>query len=263
MSNHTRDIEKAVEICKEAGRLGLDYFRNRGALTIDSKGHQDWVTEADRNVELLIREKLEAEWPEDGIVGEEHAPTTGQSGFRWVIDPIDGTANFVAGIPTWCIVLAGVADGETKIGIIHDPNYDETFIATRGGGATLNGNPLNMNPDLEIQHGTVAIGFSNRVSNEDTVSSVAALLAHKSRFSRNASGAISLAYVAAGRFTGYFEPHMNAWDCLAGQLLIEEAGGKLEDQNADNMIADGGRVIAGAPKVFDTLVKIAETEWRG
>lgn len=261
MSTPERDIEKAVDICREAGAAALDYFRNRSALAIDTKGHQDWVTEADRNVELLIREKLAAAWPDDGIVGEEHAASRGTSGFRWVIDPIDGTTNFVNGIPVWCIVLAGVFEGRTVIGVIHDPNYDETFVAVRDGGATLNGAPIRVAEGVAIANGTVSVGFSNRKEAQNVVPVIGALLRHGAMFHRNASGALTLAYVAAGRLLGYLEEHMNAWDCIAGQLLIREAGGRIEDQDADRMIADGGRVIAGTPQVFDDLMAIAEANW--
>ncbi|MBT8416311.1 MAG: inositol monophosphatase [Silicimonas sp.] len=256
-----RDSDKAVEICRKAGQLALDYFRNRDDLEIETKGPQDWVTEADRNVELLIRDELARAWPDDGIVGEEHAAAVGNSGYRWVIDPIDGTANFVSGIPVWCVVLAGVAEGRTQLGVIHDPIHDETFVATRGGGATVNGKQMHVAKDVPIDAGTISIGFSNRAEARNTVPVIDDLLAAGAKFHRNASGAITLAYVAAGRLLGYMEEHMNAWDCLAGQLLIHEAGGRIEDQDADGMIDRGGRVIAGAPQVFAQLQDIASARW--
>ena len=200
-------------------------------------------------------------FPEDGIYGEEQEPTLGTSGFDWVIDPIDGTTNFVNGIPVWAVVLAGVADGRTQIGIVHDPNAGETFAATRGGGATLNGKPLHATYGKPLENGTVAVGYSNRVDPAAIVPVIAEIVSEGAMFHRNASGALSLAYVAAGRFLGYLEEHMNAWDCLAGQLLIQEAGGVIEDQDADEMIANGGRVVAGSSEVFLTLKAIADRNW--
>ncbi len=261
MTNHLDRKDFAVEVCKQAGELAMRYFADRGALVVDQKGAQDWVSEADRNVETFLRQKIAETWPEDGVVGEEHGRTPGTSGFDWVIDPIDGTTNFVNGIPVWTVVLAGVADGRTQVGVIHDPNVDETYVAARGGGATLNGAPMRVASGVALNSGTVAVGYSNRIEARHVVPIVADLIARGAMFHRNASGALSLAYVAAGRLLGYVEEHMNAWDCLAGQLMIAEAGGCVEDQDADAMIRQGGRVIAGSPDVFDPLREIAEQAW--
>ena len=251
-------IELLNDICKEAGQLALTYFKDQDRLVIDHKGHQDFVSQADRNVEVLTRELLAKAFPDDAIVGEEHAPTPGTSGFTWVIDPIDGTTNFINGIPAWTVVVAGVQDGATVCGVIHDPCNGETFCAVRGGGATLNGEPLKLEDTRALSDGTVGVGYSSRVKDEGIVRLVAALIEEGSMFYRNASGAISLAYVAAGRLLGYSEEHMNAWDCLAGQLMIAEAGGIVEAQNAEDMIRNGGRVVVGTPVVFDRLLEISK-----
>ena len=252
---------QAVEIVEAAGRIGMNHFLRRDSLGIELKGHLDFVSEADREVEVAIRDALAASFPEDSIVGEEHAPAQGSSGFTWVIDPIDGTANFVAGIPVWCVVLAGVEEGRTVVAAIHDPNSGETFSAWRGGGARLNGSPLHLAKQPGIGAGTVGVGASNRSTRAGILSVIGAILSEEGRFFRNASGALALAYVAAGRLIGYVEQHMNAWDCLAGQLLVEEAGGSVELQDADLMIAEGGRVVVGAPGVFAALVRIADAAY--
>ena len=153
----------AVSLCREAGKLALEYFRNRANLVVDSKGAQDWVSEADRNVETFIRQRFAEDWPSDGIFGEEHEAKSGSSGFDWVIDPIDGTTNFVNGIPVWTIVLAGVSEGRTQVGVIFDPVADEIFVTVRGGGATLNGVQMQSTSDADLANGTVAVGYSNRV----------------------------------------------------------------------------------------------------
>lgn len=251
----------AIAVCEEAGVIAEKYFLDRSNLVIDQKGAQDWVSEADKNVEAFIRQKIMDAWPQDGIFGEEHGAATGKSGFDWVIDPIDGTTNFVNGIPVWTIVLAGVTEGRTAVGVIRDPNMDETFVATRGEGATLNGSPIHVASGIALRDGTVSVGYSNRIETRHVVPVVAELIERGSMFHRNASGALSLAYVAAGRLLGYVEEHMNAWDCLAGQLLVAEAGGVVEDQDADAMIRDGGRVIVGTPDVFESLLEIAENAW--
>ncbi|WP_298835812.1 inositol monophosphatase family protein [uncultured Roseobacter sp.] len=248
----------AVEIARKAGQLALEYFTDQDALVIDHKGHQDFVSQADRNVELLTRELLAGAFPDDAIVGEEHAPATGTSGYTWVIDPIDGTTNFINGIPAWTVVIAGVQDGQTQIGVIHDPCNNETFVAVRDQGAFLNDAPLRLSDDRTMADGSVGIGYSNRVDDQGVVRLVTALVGQGAMFYRNASGALSLAYVAAGRLLGYSEEHMNAWDCLAGQLIVSEAGGCVEAQDADAMIRDGGRVVVGTATVFDTLLQVSQ-----
>ena len=253
--------EVAVEICSLAGERAVEYFSNLSSVQIERKGRQDWVSEADKAVEMFIRERLDTVFPDDGIYGEEHSPKIGTSGFDWVIDPIDGTTNFVNGIPNWTIVLAGVVGATTHVGVIHDPMLQETFVAVKGEGATLNGEAIDVNKTTELASGTVAVGYSNRVEAINVLPILEGLIASGAMYHRNASGALSLAYVAAGRLLGYIEEHMNAWDCLAGQLLIAEAGGIVEEQDAREMIVHGGRVLVGAPQVFDDLKHIAEKAW--
>ena len=261
MSHFSARKEFAIRATEEAGKLALTYFANKDTLRVDQKGAQDWVSEADRDVEMFLREKIIEAFPADGIIGEEHDAKEGVSGFDWVIDPIDGTTNFVNGIPAWTVVLAGVSDSQTQIGVIHEPNVGETYVAQKGAGATLNGDPMRVAQDVELASGTIAVGYSNRVEAAHVIPVIAALVEHGALYHRNASGALSLAYVADGRLLGYVEEHMNAWDCLAGQLMIAEAGGLIEDQNANDMIRDGGRVIAGTPKVFKTLTEICDSAW--
>lgn len=246
----------AEQIAREAGVLAMEYFRRLGALKIEAKGHQDFVTEADREVELLIRARLGERWPEDAIVGEEHAPKSGSSGLTWVIDPIDGTANFVSAMPFWCVVIAGVADGQTQIAVIHDPGHDETFVAQRGTGATLNGASIRVRQGAGMGDGTISVGSSRRSPPSQLASLLQSIVEAGGVFQRLGSGALGLAYTANGRYLGYSESYMNAWDCLAGQLLIEEAGGTVERQDADQMITQGGRVIAAPPSIFPTLERL-------
>lgn len=248
----------AEEIARSAGGLALDYFRRLDTLAVEEKGAQDFVTVADRAVEDHIRELITAKFPEDGIVGEERAPKQSDSGYTWIIDPIDGTANFINAIPIWAVVLAVVAEDRTQIGITYDPVHDEMFAATRGNGAILNGAPL-INPrDTALSRGTVAVGMSTRSDREKALRLFRMIFEAEGLIVRNGSGAVSLAHVAAGRYLGYAEQHMNAWDCLAGQLLISEAGGVVEAQSADRMVAQGGRVVAGSVGVFQDLVKMAD-----
>lgn len=245
--------QDAARIADAAAALALDQFRRLDSLAVELKGQQDFVTEADRATERFIRDELASAFPDDAIVGEEHGDKPGTSGFTWVIDPIDGTANFISGMPFWCVVIAGVADGQIQTAAISDPNHGETFTALRGGGAWLNGAPIHVRADATLTNGTTSVGSSRRSPPSHLSTLLLSIVEAGGVFQRLGSGALGLAYTAAGRYVGYSESHMNAWDCLAGQLLVAEAGGLIEDQNADEMIAQGGRVIAGAPGVFETL----------
>lgn len=252
-----RRTEFAVELARRAGELAMDYYRRLDTLKIESKGHQDLVSEADREVELFVRREISAAYPQDGIVGEEHAPVTGSTGFDWVIDPIDGTANFVRGIPQWCVIIACTKDSVAQVGVVHDPVSGETFHGYRGGGAYSDGRAISVSASDDIGDGSIGVGFNNRTRAENIVPVVADIVGRGGLFFRNASGGLMLAYVAAGRLIGYVEEHMNAWDCLAGLLLIEEAGGWIVEPDARTVLAKGTVVIGGGG-IFPDLLKLVE-----
>lgn len=246
-------LQFAIDLARRAGELGLRHFRAIESLTIETKGHQDLVSNADREVELFVRAAIAATYPDDGIVGEEHAAASGSSGQIWVIDPIDGTANFVRGIPAWCVVIACASNGVAGLGVIHEPSTGETFWARRGGGAFLNGRPVRASGGTSLAEGSVGTGFSNRREARNIVTLIEALVGQGGVFFRNASGALMLAYVAAGRLLAYCEEHMNAWDCLAGLLIVEEAGGRILPPDPATVIKEGTMVIAGGAGIFDQV----------
>lgn len=250
-------LEFAVDLARRAGDLGMTFFRELEKLTIESKGHQDLVSNADREVELFVRAAIAETYPEDGIVGEEHATVEGTSGHIWVIDPIDGTANFVRGIPQWCVIIACMREGATHTGVIHEPASGETFYARRGGGAFCNGRPVSVSKAASMAEGSIGIGFNNRRHALNILPVIQAIVENGGIFFRNASGGLMLAYVAAGRLIAYSEEHMNAWDCLAGFLLIEEAGGIVEPFNTDDVLATGTVAIAAGPALFDQVRAIS------
>ena len=248
----------ANSLARKAGVFGARYFASISDLAIERKGAQDLVSNADRDVETFIRTALAQAFPQDGIVGEEYGNAPGTSGFTWVIDPIDGTANFVSGIPQWCTILACVRDDRTQIAAIYEPGADELYTAVRGRGALLNGKPIRVAATDGLNDGSLGVGMNGRTEVGAIVRFIGDLAMRGGIFFRNASGGLMLSYVAAGRLIGYAEPHMNAWDCLAGQLLIEEAGGCVETQSAQAMLERGGRVVASAPAIFDELVNMAD-----
>lgn len=252
----------AERIAVKAGDIGMEYFRNRSSLTIESKGHQDMVSEADKNVELFLRAEIARAYPDDGILGEEHGLEAGRSGLTWVLDPIDGTANFVNGIPAWSVVVACVSPEDTLIGVIHDPSAGETFSASLGGGATVNGQAMHCSTATRLSAGSLGVGVSNRVDWRNTVALVADLMARGGLFFRNASGAVMLAYTAAGRLLGYVEEHMNAWDCVAGLLMIREAGGRIHSIPVADMLRDGSLIITGGAQLFDEIDALSRAHFR-
>lgn len=195
----------AQDLVQEAGALARHHFDHRGALKVERKGLQDEVSEADREVEAIIRERIATAFPQDGFLGEESGATAasnGNAGPVWVVDPIDGTASFLAGIPCWCLSIALVSAGEIELGVVFDPNADELFAVRRGGGAWLNGTALPKPPAISLASGLFGIGFSHRRPPEALVPFVEGLLRAGGMFIRNGSGALMLAYVAAGRLIG-------------------------------------------------------------
>jgi myo-inositol-1(or 4)-monophosphatase len=252
MSDDIRNrFDLACAMADEAGRLALDHFNNRDQLTIEAKATaQDIVSRADREVEDLIRARIASAFPDDAILGEEGGGQVGASGFLWVIDPIDGTSPFLAGLPHWCVVIALVKDEETVAAVTCHPCGNETFTVVRGEGAFVNGSPLTCDPAHAISNSLVAVGASHRTDPAHVGRVLTGLMQQGGMFYRNGSGALMLALVAAGRLGGYYEPHMNPWDCLAGLLMITEAGGKVLPVTADPA---GGLVLGAAPNVFEPL----------
>jgi myo-inositol-1(or 4)-monophosphatase len=258
----TNRLDAAKSIALDAGAMALGFFRDISALEIKSKGAQDMVSNADLEVETFVRAKIAALYPDDGIVGEEHENVASKSGWTWVIDPIDGTANFVTAIPQWCVIIACVHNDKTEIGVIFEPSTNELFWGAVGQGAHLNDTKLSVARTAGLNQGSVGVGMNGRTATHMASDLIADLSNRGGIFFRNASGGLMLAYVAAGRLIGYTEAHMNAWDCLAGQLLITEAGGRIEDQSADRMLVSGGRVIAGSPDIFDELLSMSEVAFQ-
>lgn len=241
-----RRREIAREVVREAGVSALGFFRRRAELEIEAKtGGQDVVSIADRSVEDLIRARLARAFPEDGLLGEERGLSEGRSGLTWVIDPIDGTSCFVHGFDNWCVSVALMQGGRSLLGFIFAPCRDEFFEAEEGMGATLNGAPIRTDTHATVQDCFIGLGANNRVPPRRVALFLEKLLEAGGMFVRNGSGALSLAEVACGRLGGYYEPHINIWDCAAGLCLIREAGGFTDDFTAADLLA-GGAIAAAA-----------------
>lgn len=263
MTSHAADLQDrfalAQKMATEAGALALKYFNTREQLVIETKaGPQDVVSIADREVEELIRAHIMASFPSDAILGEEYGVTSGTSDYTWVIDPIDGTSPFVNGMPSWCISIAALYGEEIAIGVIYVPCNDELYAAAEGMGAKLNGKSLQLDGSRTIRNAITGIGANHHVTPAAMASIVEKLLDAGGNFIRNGSGALMLAYVAAGRLVGYYEPYMHAWDCMAGYCLVKEAGGWHHPFPVKgDGLTKGAPVLAAASGAVDDLRAIA------
>ncbi|OAT75416.1 inositol monophosphatase [Mangrovibacter phragmitis] len=246
----TTDQKQALfTLIKHAGQHA-QALRNQG-LKIDSKGQQDFVSEADIWVEQQLRHWLAQHFPTDGFLGEESGLQTG-NGRTWVIDPIDGTTNYISGMDYWCISVACVEGEQVVLGIIYAPDRNEFFVAEAGKGATLNGHPLHLrepNPEQVV----IGLGRSSRTSLDGYLKTLQHLADQGVEYRRFGAGALMLAHVAAGQVHGYFEAHLNSWDALAGLLLILEAGGQANPFLAHNGLIQGNVMWAATPRVWQRL----------
>jgi myo-inositol-1(or 4)-monophosphatase len=242
----------AIEIVQQAGHLARS-MRDR-LPAVDAKSAIDFCTEADREVEKLIRAEVAKRFG-DSFIGEEFGGEAGDA--VWVVDPIDGTASYIHGTPRWCVSMGFVLDGVIEIGAIYAPVPDELFVARRRNGATLNGYPIRISG---LKHGAAPVvetGWSERRPLETYFEVLRQLTAARYEFRRIGSGALGLADVACGRSDGYLELHINAWDALAGLLLVTEAGGCVNDFLADGGLHKGNLVLACTPEIASTLTDIA------
>jgi myo-inositol-1(or 4)-monophosphatase len=245
------DLALAERAARAAAAVLLERFGGpvRG---LDSKSSAtDPVSDADREAERAIRELLEAERPEDGLLGEEGSRQAGGSGRRWVVDPLDGTVNFLYGIPQWCVSVA-LEDAEGALaGVVLDPVRDELFTAERGHGARLNGEPVRVRDGGELARALVATGFSYEPERRAEQAEVALRVLPRVRDIRRAgSAALDLAWVAAGRLDGFYERGVKPWDWAAGRLLVEEAGGATRD-----LPGEPYGLLAAAPALVEPLLE--------
>lgn len=257
MNNISDRFTFIKQVAIDAGKLAVSYYHQRNKLNIEKKKDdgQDLVTVADKNTEQFIRDQINQQYVQDTIFGEESGYTEGKSQYTWVVDPIDGTSAFIFGLPSWCISIALLDEQQnSQIAVVYDPVHDELFHAMAGHGAYLNDQPIQVNPVTSLNEGLLGVGISSRMPPERIIPFLDKLLHAKGMFVRNGSAALMLAYVAAGKLIGYYEPHLNSWDCLAGLLLIKEAGGVMNNYQAnDNFLLTGNYVLASSPEVYQQL----------
>jgi myo-inositol-1(or 4)-monophosphatase len=257
MSTAALDRREALctEIIRDAGALALDRFRDRSAVRMTLKGSQDYLTETDGEVERLIAGRLRTAFPDDGFLGVEGG---GADASRlWVVDPIDGTANFARFVPHFCVSMAYLENGRTEIGAIFSPATDELFVARRGRGGTCNGRRMQVAETNGFAATTIEIGWSSRLPNAVSIDLVAKTLERGANVRRGGSGCLGIAYVADGRIDAYAELHTFGWDCLAGLLMVEEAGGRVSRFVEGGFLLTGGPVLAAAPGVAAPMSEIS------
>jgi len=243
----------AQALAREAGALAVALRSGPAtSFAIESKSVLDFATEADRAVERLVIERLGKRFG-DGVLGEEYGAQQEAVDRLWVVDPVDGTFNFMHALPVWCVSLAFMHRGEIEIGIIYNPDSNEMFTARRGRGAFLNGVKLAVSAGRHAAP-LIEVGHSNRQPLTQYLDLIGRVFAAGCEFRRLGSGALGLAAVAAGRTDGYLELHINAWDVLAGMLLVREAGGWTNDFLAGDGLRTGNPIIACTPELREKLV---------
>ena len=263
MTNNERErairLALAKSIIHQAGTLALGYFNRYDTLEVQSKTTaQDLFSEADTHVERLIREAIAERFPDDGLIGEEYPGIAGHSDYDWVIDPIDGTSCFLYGLPTWCVVITVLERGVAVLGLTYEACRDQLYWAALGQGAFRNETPIAVNRQAQIRDGLTAIGGSNASYSAQVGGIIERVLAAGGSYMRNGSTALTLAHVAAGHYVGYFQPLLNSWDCVAGLLLVSEAGGVTNDFLATTGLHDRGDVFAAAPQVAEQFQRLID-----
>jgi myo-inositol-1(or 4)-monophosphatase len=250
-----RDIEAAARL---AGERLLEFRRRGTALDVEAKGFNDLVTAADREAEELIIRRLAASWPGVGFLAEESGATGGGSGDRWIIDPLDGTTNFVHGYPCWGVSIALERGGRIVAGAVFDPERDEMFTAESGGGAFLNGKRIQVSGVMHLADALLVTGFPFRRLSEmdEFLAGLKVFLARTQGVRRDGSAALDLAAVAAGRLDGFWEKGLAPWDVAAGGLLVREAGGVVSDYSGGDRWLDGEEIVAATPGIHAEMVAI-------
>ncbi|EPF16837.1 Inositol-1-monophosphatase [Cedecea davisae] len=246
--------QELCELIRQAG-AHAQALRDKG-LQVETKGRQDFVSQADILVEQQIKSWLQQHCPEDGFLGEESGLAEGERGV-WVLDPVDGTTNFILGMDYWCVSLAYVRQNTIELGIIYAPDRDEFFFARHGAGSWLNGKRLKLH-DPAPESVVIGLGRSSRAPLPLYARTIEYLLNDGMEYRRFGAGALMLAHVAAGQVHAYYEEHMNSWDALAGLLLITEAGGTSNAFLANDGLLRGNLVLAGCNSVQERLSALLE-----
>lgn len=244
----------AVRAARSAGNILLRYYERTDTLTITQKGLNDFVSEVDRASEQAIIDTLRGSYPNHAILAEESGSKSGNE-FQWIIDPLDGTTNYLHGFPQFSISIALKHKGVLEHGLVYDPLRDEMFTASRGDGALLNDRRIRVTNRKSLDGALLGTGFPYRdQSNLDAyLGMFRALIKDTAGIRRPGSAALDLAYVAAGRLDGFWELGLSEWDFAAGALLVKEAGGTVSDINGGGRFFETGNIIAGGLRLHSAM----------
>ncbi|GAB3625433.1 inositol monophosphatase [Pandoraea terrae] len=250
----------AVKAARRAGSI-----INRASLDIDAvrvskKQHNDFVTEVDQAAEQAIIQTLQQAYPDHAILAEESGESDHESEFQWIIDPLDGTTNFIHGMPYYCVSVALAHRGQVTQSVIYDPTRNDLFTASRGRGAYLNERRIRVSRRDRLADGLIGTGFPYRDLQgiENYLKMFSTMTEHCAGIRRPGAAALDLAYVAAGRMDGFFEQGLKPWDMAAGSLLVSEAGGLVGNYTGESDFLHQGEILAGNPKMFAQMVKLLE-----
>lgn len=246
----------AVRAARKAGDIIVRHLDRVQELEIRAKGKNDYVSEVDRMAESAVIEVLHRAYPDHAVLAEESGEH-GQSEFQWVIDPLDGTTNFLHGYPQFAVSIALKHKGRIEQGVIYDPMRQELYTASRGRGALLNDRRVRVSKRPGLEGALLGTGFPVRDQAlfEPYIATFRAMSERTSGIRRAGAAALDLAYVACGRLDGFWEMGLSEWDMAAGVLMVEEAGGLVGDVTGDPTHFQTGNIAAGAPKVFKEMVK--------
>lgn len=246
----------AVELARQSGTLLREKFSH--AHTIHYKGDINIVTEADQFSENLIIGAIKHRFPEHGILSEESPAIAGTGKIRWIIDPLDGTTNYAHGYPVFCVSIALESDGKIILGVIYDPMREEMFVATRGEGSYMNDKKIKVSNHDDISKCLLATGFPYdiRESKENNLDYFNWMAKKCQAIRRAGAAALDLAYLAAGRFDGFWELKLKPWDTAAGCLMVEEAGGTVSDLSGNDWTISSPNVLASNGFIHKKMIDI-------
>lgn len=249
-------FETAEYAARMGGKILLDGFGTLQKDQIGLKGLGDFVTEMDRRSEDVIIAFIQQNFPDHAIQAEESGLVQRESEYRWVIDPLDGTANYVQGIPFYSVSIAVLKNNQPEYGIVYIPVLNEMFSAQKGKGVFLNGKPVGLSEKTEMDQAILSTGFPWRSKSElgSFLKAFEAIFSQSAGIRRMGSAAIDLAYTACGRFDGFWEMALKPWDISAGVLMVQEAGGIVTDFVGGDGYLKSGNVVAGKPEIHEKLV---------
>lgn len=247
----------AIKAARRAGQVINRAAQDIDRLTVTRKGHADFVSEVDRTAEATIIDILRDSYPDHAFLGEEGG-AIGASEFQWIIDPLDGTTNFLHGFPMYAVSIALLHKGVITQGVVYDPLHNDLFTATRGSGAYLNDHRIRVSQQTRMEDALIGSGFpfSNMEHQARYLRMFAQVMARTAGIRRPSSAALDLAYTAAGRYDGFWEMGLKSWDMAAGVLLVQEAGGLVSDLEGNDQYLSSGHIVAGTPKIFTQLLPL-------